>query len=191
MHFLDCKGMTCPVPVIETKKLIESEHIDRITVAVDNEVSRENVKRFLESRAYEVKTEFADGEWRVSGVRKGEMEEKAGGPGKLLVFVDGETMGRGSDELGRVLMGAFLRTLKDLPMRPWRVIFVNGGVKLAVEGSEVISPLQELAEGGTEILACGTCLDFFHLKEKVRVGRISNMFEILSSLIEASRLIKP
>jgi selenium metabolism protein YedF len=192
MDFLDCRGQTCPVPVVETKKLIEQRSPKELKVAVDSEVPRDNVRRFLESRGYEVTVEPADQGFLVLGSRQvedpgaKEKQEK-----RIVVFVDGETLGRGDDRLGRILMKSFIITLKELKPLPWRMIFVNGGVKLASEGAELIPYLHDLENLGVELLSCGTCLDFFELKEKLKVGRVSNMYEILSSLAESTGVLKP
>jgi selenium metabolism protein YedF len=194
MYFLDCKGKSCPVPVIETKKVIEEKGLLEVTVAVDNETSRENVRRFLESRGYRTTVQGADGSFSIVASKEaGEMispgaaaEEK-----KTTVFVDGETLGRGDDRLGAILMKAFILTLKELKPLPWRVIFINGGVKLASTGSELLPYLLELENLGVEMLSCGTCLDFYGLKEHLLAGRVSNMFEIVNSLTASSIVLKP
>lgn len=192
MDLLDCKGKSCPLPVTETKSLLESKEIHEITVLVDNEVSSENVKRFLESRGFSVGVQSREGEYAITGAKtaqdtpSNQREEK-----RILVFIDGETIGRGSEELGGILMRSFLHTLKELDPKPWRMIFINSGVKLAAEGSPYLEILKDLAGLGVEILSCGTCLDYFHLKERLIAGRISNMYEIVSSFSEATNVIKP
>jgi selenium metabolism protein YedF len=191
MEYLNLKGMNCPLPVIETKKCLESKDVKEIEVILDNSVSVENVNRFLTSHCFVTTTEQKGDTYYVRGAlsekgRTASVELK-----KVLVFVDGETMGKGNEELGKVLMGAFLKTLKELEIRPWRLILINSGVKLVSQGSEYIEILMELEGAGVEIISCGTCLDFFDLKEKVGAGRISNMFEILSSFTEATNVIRP
>lgn len=114
----------------------------------------------------------------------------AGATGGTVVFIGGDRLGRGSDELGGILMRSFLFTLTQLDPGPTALFFVNAGVNLTTEGSPVLSELQQLQERGTEILSCGTCLDFFHLKEKLVVGRVTNMYEIAERLTSASRLIQ-
>lgn len=193
MEKLDLKGKTCPVPVIETKKLLENRQVNEIEVVVDNPTASENVRRFLGSRGYST-TVLQDGNvYRIEGcLREGSIAtEKAGEQKKVLVYVDTETMGRGDDGLGRILMRSFLNTLKELEIRPWRVIFLNAGVRNVTADSEYLGILKEIEELGMEIIACGTCLDYFHLKDKVAVGRISNMFEILTSFNEATNVIRP
>jgi selenium metabolism protein YedF len=108
----------------------------------------------------------------------------------FVVFIDTDSLGRGSEELGRILMRSFLQTLELSEVHPQTVILINSGVKLACEGSEVLEDLQELAAKGTEILSCGTCLDYFGIKKKLVVGKVSNMYEILNSLARAGKLIK-
>ena len=87
-------------------------------------------------------------------------------------------------------MRAFLHTLGEAEVRPQKMILVNSGVKLACEGSPALEDLQTLASQGVEILACGTCLNYFELKEKLRAGRVSNMYEILSALCQAGKTVK-
>ena len=111
--------------------------------------------------------------------------------GKIVIFILSDTIGSGSDELGRILMRNFLITLKGLPSKPWKIILMNGGVKLSSKGSELVGALKELEQSGVEILSCGTCLDYFHLKEDLEVGKASNMQEISTSLMEASKIISP
>ncbi len=193
MDFLDCTGKTCPQPVLDTKSLLDRTSPRELKVAVDNEASRENVRRFLESRGYTVSVEQT-GERAVLLATKREGDEVPAAverPKKVCAFIAGETMGRGNDELGAVLMKSFFFALKELTPLPWRVLFINAGVKLSCEGSELLPHLKELEDRGVELLSCGTCLDFYNLKEKLRVGKISNMFEIVSSLSESTAVLKP
>jgi selenium metabolism protein YedF len=194
MKKLDLHGLTCPAPVIETKKFLENSDTADIEILLDDDVARENVTRFLTSKGFGVSCEkVGDGPQCVlkcsrteSGERPADQVRK-----RLVVFIDGETLGRGNDELGRVLMNSFLKTLRELDDVPWRIALMNGGVKLAAEGSAYLDALTAMEGLGVEILACGTCLDYFYLKDKLRVGRISNMHEIVSSLLEATNVIKP
>jgi selenium metabolism protein YedF len=193
MKTIDCCGKTCPLPVIETKKVLEDKEVNKITVLVDNSISRENVMRFLESQGFSVTAMEEKGKHRIEGTRNQGITEQSSitNTKKLLVFVDGETVGRGSEELGAILMRSFLLTLKELNPLPWRIIFINSGVKLAVDGSPYIGALNDLVAIGAEILSCGTCLDYYRVKDKLMVGRISNMYEIESSFLEATNVIKP
>jgi selenium metabolism protein YedF len=192
MKTIDCCGKTCPLPVIETKKILEEEDVTEVAVLVDNLVSCENVMRFLESQGFSVTAMEEKGKHRIEGSKNLEATvHPAVDPKKLLVFIDGETVGRGSEELGAILMRSFLLTLKELNPLPWRIIFINSGVKLAVDGSPYIGALNDLVAIGAEILSCGTCLDYYRVKDRLMVGRISNMYEIESSFLEATNIIKP
>jgi selenium metabolism protein YedF len=186
------RGKTCPVPVIETKKLIESGNFDEIEILVDNATSKENVTRFLESRGYGVAFEETDGciSVRASGASS-VREAVTPATSRTVVFIDGETVGRGDPELGAILMKSFLHTLKELNPLPCRIIFINAGVNLAVEGSNYLSVLGELENLGIELTSCGTCLDFYRLKEKLAAGRVTNMYDIVTSLAEATAVLKP
>jgi selenium metabolism protein YedF len=100
-------------------------------------------------------------------------------------------MGSGNDELGYVLMRAFLHTIALQAEKPDIMIFYNTGVKLAIQGSEVLDDLKELASAGVEMLVCGTCLNYFEAKEKLSVGVVSNMYDIAGIMSRAGRLLVP
>ncbi len=191
MKRLDLKGKTCPVPVIETKNFLEGRLIDNIEVIVDDQTASENVRRFLGSKGYSTSVAEDNGVYRIEGSR-GEGSISVGiSERRTLVYIDGETMGRGSEELGKILMRAFLGTVKELETRPFRMVFVNSGVKLVALDSEYLTILRDIESLGIEIISCGTCLDYYRLKEKIGVGRISNMFEIMTSFNEATHVIRP
>lgn len=192
MEPLDLRGKTCPMPVIETKRFLEGTGTNDIQVLVDNPTSCENVKRFLENAGFTVSIDKKGDEFLLSGLREKAADSTVSQAGKkVLVYIDGTTMGRGNDDLGTILMRSFLNTLKELDPKPWRIIFVNTGVYLAVDSSKYINILKEIESLGTEILACGTCLDFFNVKTRLAVGKISNMFDIASSFLAATHVIKP
>jgi selenium metabolism protein YedF len=192
MEHLDLKGKTCPIPVIETKKFLETGDVADIEVLVDNDTACENVSRFLKSQGFEVVSEVKGADFCIKGIRVAtKTAEEPSHSGKLLVFVNSEALGHGSDELGRILMRSFLNTLKELDEKPWRILLINSGVKLVAEGSECLTPLKELHGLDVEILSCGTCLDYFQLKDKVMVGKVTNMYEIVSSFTRATKVISP
>jgi len=109
----------------------------------------------------------------------------------VVVYVGADHMGSGDNQLGSILIRAFLKTLKDVNPKPRKLIFVNSGVQLTTEGSDAIDSIKELEAMDIAVLSCGTCLDFYHLKNKLKVGVVSNMFDIASSLLEADRVIRP
>ena len=108
-----------------------------------------------------------------------------------VVAVDTDAMGRGSDELGRTLMKGFLFALGQLPQPPKTLLFYNGGAHLTCEGSASLEDLRALAEKGTEILTCGTCLNYYGLTEKLAVGGVTNMYAIVETLANAGKVIQP
>lgn len=210
---LDCKGLPCPQPVLKCKKCIESEAPAALTVIVDNAPAQENVTRFLASKGYASSTEEQDGLWTVRATRSdapqaatadaavgtaGECEvckimsgeELESVTARTVVFLTTENLGVGDDELGGKLMFNFLATLPELGSALWRLVLVNGGVRLACEGHPCLEKLEALAASGVSILVCGTCLDFFGLLEKKRVGETTNMLDVVTSLQLASKVIK-
>jgi len=110
---------------------------------------------------------------------------------KTIVYVASETMGRGDDELGAVLIAVFLDTLSQLKGKLTHVLFVNAGVKLVVDDSPVLDQLRQLQDIGVELLVCGTCLNHFAIKDRMAVGTVSNMVAIVETLSQAERVIRP
>jgi len=197
MKNLDCRGMSCPQPVLETKKALAAAGAEGVQVLLDNPGSKENVRRFAESQGYGVHITEEKGVFTLrlqrAGAAMGEPipeEKRIVGEAEMVVFIESDSIGRGSEELGRILMRSFLHTLGEAEFKPAKLILVNGGVKLTCEGSVVLEDLQQLSRQGTDILSCGTCLDFFGLKAQLKAGRISNMYEILSSLAQAGKVLK-
>jgi selenium metabolism protein YedF len=191
---VDCRGLSCPQPVIETKQALEKT--DRVTIIVDNPAARDNVARFGESQGGRVAIdEKRDGIY-VTIEKRQDRKRRAKTPatktpahGPVVVVIPSDQMGQGEEELGHVLIRAFLHTLTEVSGRPDTMIFFNTGVKLTVEGSEVLDDLQTLERYGIGILVCGTCLDYFGLKEKIVVGQISNMYTIAETMLSAGRLV--
>ncbi len=193
---LDCRGLACPAPVLQTKQVLEKENPDVINVIVDNEAARQNVTRFLEHQKFLVSVEKLGSDFHVSGQRTGEAtapEKKAEEPDtaqkKIMVMVATDSMGRGDDELGAKLMVNFLKTLKEMGHELWRLVFVNNGVKMTVEGSDVLPVLKDLEGDGVHILVCGTCLNHFNLLEKKKVGETTNMLDIVTAMQLADSVI--
>lgn len=198
---VDARGLACPQPVVLTGKAIAVA--DEVTVLVDDPVAVENVSRLARSKGFSVeKVVQPDGTrltLRREGAPAGELAPEpllacpvpapAGGP--LVVFVSSEHLGVGAAELGERLMGAFFHTLLEVSPRPQTVVFMNTGVRLAVEGSRAVEDLKALAGQGVEILACGTCLGYYGITEKLAVGRVSNMYDIASTLLGAGRVVAP
>lgn len=196
MEEIDCRGMVCPQPVLTAKQALEKREEGSFTLIVDNPSSCENVERFVRSQGCSVGVEKKGKDFYLH-VQKLKLKEEKESPGRkekgdeVVVYINSHLLGVGDEALGSILMRTFLKTLLDLETKPARLILINSGVRLASEGSEVIGTLRLLSEGGVEILACGTCLDFYGLKEKLRVGVVSNMYDIAQSLLTADRLVRP
>lgn len=199
MKVVDCKGLTCPKPVILTKKAVEDPDFDEIEVIVDNQASRENVKKFLQSANVDFNMEEKDGLYHFYAKKKGEIK-KVDEPvvcsisnisvdQGLTYIISSDKLGAGDDKLGAMLMKSFIYSLTEITEKPGTVIFLNSGVKLTTEGSDVLDSLKKLEELGTEILSCGTCLDFYGLKEKLVVGSVTNMYTIVEKM-NATKTIK-
>jgi len=193
---IDARGLACPQPVINTKKALEEIKEGIIAVVVDNVAARDNVRRFAESQGCTVKVEEKEGDYHlniikglVGGIESKRKEAKEND--NIVVYMNSNLMGVGDEELGKILMEAFLKTMIVADPQPRKLIFANSGVKLAAKGSEVLESIIEMERKGTEILSCGTCLNFYGLKEKLGVGVISNMYDIIESLIEADKVISP
>jgi selenium metabolism protein YedF len=196
MMEIDCRGKACPQPVLMAKQALEQLKEGELRVLVDNPTAHENVERFVTSQGCSVKTVKRDREVTLhirkealSGGTESVRAEEASR--RIVVYINSHLLGVGNETLGSILMRAFLKTLLDMETRPNRLILINSGVRLASEGSEVLETLRTLSEKGVEILSCGTCLDFYGLKEKLRVGIVSNMYDIAQLLLGADRLIRP
>ena len=201
MEVLDCRGLACPEPVMRCRNLLKEARADAVRVLVDNAAACENVSRFLEKNGYAVSA-AQEGEslWKVSGVASGaasgaleggEERPASGRETKTAVLITTEHLGSGDDELGEKLMGNFLATLSDLGESLWRIVLLNGGVKLAVKPGKSLDSLKALEKTGVSVLVCGTCLSFYGLMEAKQVGETTNMLDVITSLGLADKVIRP
>lgn len=206
---VDARGLPCPQPVLLTRKaLMELGEEGVVTVVVDSAASRDNVKRFAESQGCTVRVEEPEeGLWEIvlaKGYTCGIPEKKEPGPGEapgaarddrdgggVVVYVNGPGMGRGDQELGEILIKGFLGTLKDVEPLPTHLVFVNEGVRLAVEGSRVLEEIAGLEKKGVKVISCATCLGHLGLEKDLRVGLASNAFEIAQVLMKARSVVTP
>ncbi len=210
MKEYDVRDLACPGPVLKLRGLLDAgEREVRFWVA--DELCRSNVTRFARSRGADVVVEDGgDGTFRVtvtagegsSGPRPGQeqllahdvpqvMTAGTGARRPLVVQVTGATMGTGDDELGALLLRSFLKTQAQLDRGPDAIIFYNSGVTLCCEGSLLLDDLRQLEQHGIEIIACGTCLNFFQLADRLVVGRVTDMLEIATRLAGAGSIVRP
>ncbi len=193
METLDCRAHKCPHPVVETRKQLLARPDAGLRVLVGDEIARDNVTRMAASLGYQVLVNSTEGGFSLDLAPGQAVEAKAASPaqGKTVAFIAAETMGHGDDELGRILLRNFLITLTEMDQAPDTLLFVNGGVKLTAQGSEALEALDKLACAGADIASCGLCLEFFNLKDKLAVGRVTNMLDIAETLQQAGRVIRP
>jgi selenium metabolism protein YedF len=192
METINVLGKPCPIPVIEAKKALrKAAEGEQVQVLVDNEISAQNISKMAAGMNLPCSVEKqADGNILVSiTAAQTKSESASAGAGALVVAIGKNTMGTGNDELGAVLMKGFIYSLTELDTPPETVLFFNSGVKLSTEGSNAIADLKKLESKGTVIASCGTCLDFFQLKEKLAVGSVTNMYAIVAAMSGAGRLI--
>ena len=192
---VDARGLACPQPVIQTRKALRESNA--LTVIVDNDTAQKNVTRMAEKLGNTVQTELkGDGIYlHIRGEGTAPVELRVGkavpAEGPLVLVVSSEYMGRGEhEELGNILVRAFFHTLSEVEPLPQTIVFFNSGVKLVAEGSPILEDLEALAEQGIEILACGTCLEYYGLKDKLAAGEISNMYTIAETMLGAGRVVK-
>ena len=196
MKEIDARGQACPAPVLMTKTAIEEKDPSIIKVTVDNEAAKQNVSRFLQSRQFEISEVLEGNDFSVIGKKedvvaseKPVVEKVETDIKKIMVMVATDRVGYGDDELGSKLMISFIKTLKEMGPELWRLVFVNNGVKLTIEGSEVLPVLKEYEIEGLQILVCGTCLDHFDLLDHKQVGETTNMLDIVTAMQLADKVI--
>ena len=200
---IDCKGMACPLPVVNAKKAAEELNSgDVLTVLVDNEIAVQNLTRFAEHKGFGVSAEKkADREYAVIMTISGAVAEKNkeeeiacvmdSRRKGMLVVLSGNQMGTGDPRLGTSLMKAFVFALTKQDQLPDTILCYNTGAYLSCEGADTLEDLKLLESEGVTILTCGTCLDFYGLKEKLAVGTVTNMYDIVERMENAAQIIKP
>ena len=195
-QILDLSGLACPLPVIRTKEALDAGGGEPLMVVVDNAAARDNVTRFAQSRGCTVTTTEAGACFHLTiqppaGAAAETCVMPTPAPAAALVVVfASDRMGQGDPALGEILMRAFLQSLVQMEM-PQKLLFYNRGVFLTLDDSQVLAELKGLEEMGVALLVCGTCLDFYKVRERLAVGQVSNMFTILESQMQADRIIRP
>ncbi len=200
MKTLDTKGLKCPQPLIMLKEALQKlNEGEEISVETDNDTSLKNLLSYLKDQGVEPEVKTAGSIHTLVAI-KPEKDLAASNPAiycttdlpiSYVVSINGELMGDGDPELGRILMETFVDNLKLQEQLPTHVILYNGGVKLAMKESPVCNSLTELEELGTRIMLCGTCIDHYGLQFDIGVGMISNMFVITETLAAAGHVVTP
>lgn len=199
-HLVDARGLACPLPVINTKNEISNMNEgENVEVIVDNDIAVQNLTKFANVRNYTVSAnKVSDDEYHVviTVGKKEVVEEKEEEcvpqmKNNDLVVLSTNKMGHGNDELGKTLMKAFIFALTKQDQFPKTILLYNSGAFLSCEGSDSLEDLKLLEANGVEIMTCGTCLNFYELSEKLAVGSVTNMYDIVEKMQKASKIIKP
>lgn len=190
---LDAKGLACPKPVINTKKKLDSIEQGVVEVTVDNEIAKENILKLAKSMNLEANVLKTEKDSICIEIIKGEnviIEEKSQESlADTCIFINSDKMGTGNDELGQVLIKGYIYTLTESKPYPKSILFVNSGIKLTTVNEATVENLKILQDAGVEILSCGTCLDYYGLKEELKVGTVTNMYTIVESMNNSSKTI--
>ena len=196
-------GDACPIPVVKTRKAMETiKGSEVVETLVDNEIAVENLKKMAGQMGYQVKDQkLEEGKYSVQiMVTEAEKTEKTqadicdcrpAAASDKVVVIRSSVMGEGDPELGKVLIKGFIYALSQQEELPKTMLFYNGGASLTCEGSASLDDLKELEHRGVKILTCGTCLNFYGLSEKLKVGEVTNMYEIAETMSKASLIVSP
>lgn len=192
MRKLDARGLECPLPVVKTKELLK-ESSEAVEVLVDNETAVENLKKFAKVKGYDAVSNKVNEDYHVV-ISSGEQvveEKKADNILKgQIVVLSSDSLGS-DKKLGKILMKSFIFALTKQDAFPETILFYNEGVKITTQESDTLNDLLFLESEGVEIVNCGTCLDFFKLKDDLKVGSITNMYDIVERMEKAEKVIKP
>lgn len=204
MLIVDTSGQLCPAPLIATKRALkETAEGEYFQVVTDNKTSFSNISRFLRDNKTEFTFTEANGIWTLT-VKKAGLSGETTDPseycttdiphfskGSYIVVFSSDKMGEGDDNLGRLLIGNFIRAIKDLDLLPDKIVFYNSGVHLVSDKSPVAGQLGELEKMGVTLLVCETCAKHYSIVENISAGILSNMFEIAQAMSSAGNIVKP
>lgn len=204
MRIIDTKGQQCPAPLIATKRALkETKTGESFKVLTDNKTSFENISRFLKDNKSDFSVEEAGGVWTITvtkisvNVTLNNAEAYCTNEvphftqGDFIIAFSSDKMGEGDSELGHLLIANFIKAIKDLEVLPKKMVFYNNGVKLGTTDSPVYEHLKEIESMGVGLLLCATCAKFYSLEENIKIGSLSNMYEIAQEMASAGNIIKP
>lgn len=171
-NIIDARGLGCPKPIILAEEALSKIQEGTVVILVDNEVSVENLKRYCSRFGYYYEVNKEDNHWKMNIVKgytcqisQPEKDKKK----KVLIIISSDTIGK-DEALGRILMKAFFETLIAIKQLPDMIFLMNTAVRLSTQDEEFISILKDIEKMGTEIFTCGTCLKFYNLEDKLKVG---------------------
>lgn len=198
-------GDVCPLPVVKTKHAIkELNGAGMVQILVDNEIAVQNLIKMANQKGYGSKSEkLEDKKYQVTmtiGDAAEEITEEVSEEAPVcipqareetVVVISSQVMGEGTEELGKILLKGFIFALTQQEVLPKTILFYNGGAALTCKESALLEDLKVLEAEGVEILTCGTCLDYYGLKEELQVGEITNMYTIVEKMTQADKVVKP
>ena len=183
-------GFVCPVPVIMTKKALNEIAEGEVEVLVDNETAKQNLEKLAKELGYEFKSCAVDGNFQVVINKKETSDKKETKEENIVVVIDSDQMGKGDEELGKILVKGFIYSLTEMETLPKTVILYNKGVLLATVNENTIEDLKKLESMGVEVISCGTCANYYHVQDKLQVGSLTNMYTIVDRQFKATKLIR-
>jgi selenium metabolism protein YedF len=201
MQVVDGKGLLCPQPLILTRKALKNcLPGETLKIECDNQTAYQNILTYLKDQSLTPSGKVKEGIFQIEVINQQnktaeENDSFSMNPGicssAYVIAIGSDRMGEGDPQLGSILMKGFLNALLEQPVLPTHLIFYNSGVKLTIKDSGVISSIKELEAGGVDILVCGTCTDFYELKDQLGAGRISNMFTLTEIMAKTGHVVKP
>ncbi len=203
---IDARNLPCPQPLMLVKKAIDTGDPDVVEITVNSSAAKENILKYVNYVKLEVTNIIESGEEYIISISTGKpekepapahsvVENQADGcpmderPMGKIIFFNADKIGNKNPELGELLMKGFIYTLAELENKPGVLIFMNDGIRLTVEGSDSIGNLKKLEKSGVDILVCGTCLEYLKLQDKLKVGRVSNMYDITEKLMNSKQVM--
>lgn len=184
-------GEVCPKPVIMTKKALKEIESGVVEVSVDNVTSKENVEKMAKEMGHTFETREEGNVFIITITKAGEKQENSSEEENIVISIGSDKMGEGEDELGKILIKGFIYALTEAETLPKTVLLYNKGVLLASTFEDTVKDLKVLEERGVEILSCGTCANFYHVQDQIKVGTLTNMYTILERQMKATKVIKP
>lgn len=183
-------GFVCPVPVIMTKKALNEIAEGEVEVLVDNETAKQNLEKLAKELGYEFKSCEVEENFQVVIYKKQSSDKKETKDENIVVVIDSDQMGKGDEELGKILVKGFIYSLTEMETLPKTVILYNKGVLLATVNENTIEDLKKLESMGVEVISCGTCANYYHVQDKLQVGSLTNMYTIVDRQFKATKLIR-